>query len=406
MKIAIFHDLPSGGAKRTLYETMKRLSKKHILDVYTLDTADQDFCNLAEFSNSEFVFPFSPSKMFRSPLGRLNQLLRWRDLQRLDRLAHDIAKKIDELNYDVVLAQPCMWTQAPLVLRYLQAPSIYYCHEPPRHAYEYPVRAINEVTSWRTRMDYLDPSIRLYQKTAQRLDRLATRSASRVLVNSKFIQEQVKDLYGIEPFICYLGVDTEIFRPESNIGHDPYILSVGAIQPHKGYDFLIESFSYIDKNIRPALHLVGNMQNAGEQAALQVLANKIGVDLRIEVGINQRTLVQRYNKALFVAYAPYNEPFGLVPLEAMACGKPVVGVDEGGVKETVVHKSTGLLVERNARKFGESIQFLLQSPDLIERLGINGRRYVTENWSWEKAVDELERHLFQAAQRTYLANVS
>lgn len=398
MKIAVFHDLPSGGAKRTLYETMKRLSKKHTLDVYTLDTADNTFCNLAEFSNSEFVFHFSPAKMFRSPLGRLNQFQRWRDLQRLDLLARRIGQKVDDGKYDVVFVEPCMWTQAPLMLRYLRTPSIYYCHEPPRHAYEFPLRITKEMTGWRSRINSVDPFIRLYQKTAQRLDRLATCSANRVLVNSKFIMEQVKHIYGIDPFICYQGVDTEMFQPETGNGQEAYILSVGAIQPHKGYDFLIESFSYIDKNIRPPLHLIGNMQNIREHNVLQAYAEKHGVKLCIEVGIDQRTLVQRYNRALFVAYAPYNEPFGLVPLEAMACGKPVVGVDEGGVKETVLHKSTGLLIERNARKFGESIQFLLESPDLIEQYGRNGRKHAVKNWSWEKSVNELEQHMYQVVQ--------
>src|SRR5215218_4174163 len=98
MKIAVYHDLPSGGAKRTLYESMKRLSQHHTLDVYTLDTADQDFCNLSEYSSAEFVFHFSPSKLLPSPFGRLNQALRWMDLLRLDRLGREIAATIDRGN--------------------------------------------------------------------------------------------------------------------------------------------------------------------------------------------------------------------------------------------------------------------------------------------------------------------
>ena len=63
--------------------------------------------------------------------------------------------------------------------------------------------------------------------------------------------------------------------------------------------------------------------------------------------ITDEELVILYNKAKLVVYTPYMEPFGLVPLEAMSCGTPVVGVNEGGVMETVLNGKTGILVERN-----------------------------------------------------------
>lgn len=397
MRIAIFHDLPSGGAKRTLYEAAKRLSQHHTLDVYTLATADRSFCDLREFSNAEHVFDFAPSRLFPSPFGRLNQLQRWKDLQKLDRLARQVSQVIDAGNYDVVFAQPCKWTQAPLVLRYLRTPAIYYCHEPPRHMYESSFNIVKKQRKYRTVLNNLDPFIKLYQSTGQSFDKAATRSADLVLVNSVFTHDQVRDIYEIEPVISYHGVDTEVFFPASKNENGEYVLSVGAIQPHKGFDFLIKSFGHIDQDIRPALHLIGNMENSREQDRLQSLARENGVELHIEVGVDQQTLVRRYNEAILVAYAPYNEPFGLVPLEAMACGKPVVAVDEGGVKETVVNRSTGLLIERNPQKFGKAIQDLLNDPARIKQYGLQGRTHVMEKWSWEQSVIQLEKHLQQIA---------
>ncbi len=392
MKIAIYHNLPSGGAKRTLYEAMKRFSRRHTLDVYTLDTADKNFCDVSEFSNAEFVFHFSPAKLFRSPFGRLNQMQRWLDLLRLDRLARRIAKAIDKQGYDVVFAEPCMWTQAPLVLRYLRTPTIYYCHEPPRYLYEAAAGLAGSKMDLRRALDYIDPFLQLYRYTRQRFDRLATRAAKLVLVNSIFIRDQVRRIYRIDPVISYHGVDTDMFCPGSENGKDSYVLSVGAIQPHKGYDFLIDSFSYMDKRSRPSLHLVGNMKNSSEMDALESLAREKDVDLHIEVGIDQNTLIRKYNEAILVAYAPFNEPFGLVPLEAMACGKPVVGIREGGVKETVVDNYTGVLVDRDPRKFAEAIQRLIDDPALASQFGKNGREHVLENWSWEKSNSRLEQH--------------
>jgi glycosyltransferase involved in cell wall biosynthesis len=398
MRIAIYHDLPSGGAKRTLYESMKRLSRRHALDVYSLDTADQNFCNLREFSKEEFVFHFSPSKLFRRPFGRLNQAQRWLDLLRLDHLARKVARIIDDRKYDLVFAEPCMWTQAPLILRYLQTPAIYYCHEPPRGLYEITFRSTGGNASLRSALNAVDPFLRLYQSTAQHLDRSAVRSANLTLVNSSFIRDRVKRIYDINSTISYHGVDTEVFCSGPELGTEDYVLSVGAIHPHKGFDFLIESFSYIDRTIRPPLHLVGNMKNQSEQDFLQQLASEREVDLHIEVGVDQKTLVQKYKQSALVAYAPYNEPFGLVPLEAMACGKPVVGVAEGGIKETVIDKYTGLLVERDAQKFGQAVQSLLENRPLIAEYGRNGRQHVLEHWSWDKSVSNLERHMDQVTQ--------
>jgi glycosyltransferase involved in cell wall biosynthesis len=291
-----------------------------------------------------------------------------------------------------------MWTQAPLVLRYLKTPAIYYCHEPPRHIYESPFRGAGTRISFRSALDAVDPFIRLYRTTARRLDKSATRAAQLVLVNSIFIRDRVRQIYELESSISYHGVDTDVFCPKPRNGEKPYVLSVGAIQPHKGFDFLVESISHISEEIRPPLYLIGNMDSSREQSILHALAKEKGVDLQIEVGVDQDTLIRRYNEASLVVYAPYNEPFGLVPLEAMACGRPVVGVDEGGVKETVVDNFTGLLVDRNPQKFAEAIQLLLENPALADQYGRNGRKHVLENWSWERSAGNLEQHMYRIAQ--------
>lgn len=394
MKIAIYHNLPSGGAKRTLYETVKRLSSKHTLDVFRLSTADEEFYNLNDFFNSEYVIRFSPARLFDSPFGRLNQLQRFLDLLRLDRLARHIANQIDNGGYDVVFAQPCMWTQAPLLLKYLKTPSIYYCHELPRHLYEPLFGQAGKKSKIQKTLDTVDPFIRLYHYAGRLFDYQATRFADKVLVNSEFVCKQVMATYEIDPLVNYHGVDTDVFRPGSaNENSHNYVLSVGAIQPHKGYRFLIESIGHIDRKIRPALYLIGNMENYGERDILQSLAKEKGVDLNIYVGLDQNELVHKYNNASLVVYSPHNEPFGLVPLEAMACGTPVVSVREGGVLETVVHERTGLLIDRNAEQFGSAVQYLLTNPDLIKKYGRNGRNHVLENWSWDKSILTLTNYL-------------
>jgi len=81
----------------------------------------------------------------------------------------------------------------------------------------------------------------------------------------------------------------------------------------------------------------------------------------------------------------------------MACGTPVVGVREGGVRETVVHGETGLLVERDPRLFADAVSSLLRDPERRDDMGRQGVEYVKREWSWERSVATLERRLEEAA---------
>jgi glycosyltransferase involved in cell wall biosynthesis len=91
------------------------------------------------------------------------------------------------------------------------------------------------------------------------------------------------------------------------------------------------------------------------------------------------------------------EPFGLVPLEAMACGTPVVGVQEGGVQESILHKHTGLLVDRDPVQFAAAVQNLLSNPALASEYGRNGREHVLRHWTWDQSVAALEDFLLACA---------
>jgi glycosyltransferase involved in cell wall biosynthesis len=182
------------------------------------------------------------------------------------------------------------------------------------------------------------------------------------------------------------------------------VLSVGAIQPSKGFDFLIEAIGLLPNRIRPALRLVGNAEVNGVRAVLEAVALRHGVNLQIEIGVSQDTLVRRYNEAMLLAYVPHKEPFGLVPLEAMACGTPVVGVREGGILETVIDGVTGRLVNRSHDEFAAALTELLADPEKRRRLGEQGIAYVCERWAWNAAVANIERHLGAAAQAPRLVD--
>ncbi len=394
MRIALYHNLPSGGAKRTLTEATKRLAANHHIDVFTLGSANHEFADVRPFVSAHHIFPFQPRQLFESPFGRLNQLVRLLDLKTLTKVTRKIAAAIDRGGYDVVLAHPCRFEKSPSILTFAQTPTVYYCHEPLRHLYEpAPFRPYDDVASarrqWLNRIDPLPP---LYFNTLKQIDRRNTRNADTVLVNSEFIRASVRQIYGVEATVSYHGIDADEFHPMA-LEKQNFVLSVGSLTPLKGYDFLIESMAKLPAAGRPTLVIVSNFQNPPEKQFLQQLAEKLNVAVDFLTNISDAALVELYNRARVAVYAPLREPFGLVPLEAMACGTPVVAVREGGIPETVIHGYTGTLVPRDAAQFADAITALLENPAMAAEYGRNGRAHVLENWTWERAAHTLETHL-------------
>jgi glycosyltransferase involved in cell wall biosynthesis len=394
MRIAVYHNLLSGGAKRALAELVRRLQPAHEVDVYSLSSGNHDFADLRPFVRRHQTYHFAPLPLLDSPLGRLNQAARTLDLLRLGRLNRQIAQEIEGGQYDVAFVHPCQFEVSPSILSHLQStPAVYYCQEPLRRVHEsMPQRPYEQPATMRESLDRIDPLIRLYYGLLSRRDRRNTRRATRVLVNSQFMREAVSGIYGRDAHVSYLGVDSELFRPLP-AGKGGFVLSVGSLTPLKGYDFLIAAVGLIPAGQRPPLVIVSNFENEPERTYVEMLANQAGVDLRLLNQVDDKRLVELYNQAAVVAYAAVREPFGLVPLEAMACGTPVVAVREGGVQETVVHEETGLLVEREPAAFAAALAGLLAKPQLAERYGRRGREQVFRRWTWDEAARRAEEHL-------------
>jgi glycosyltransferase involved in cell wall biosynthesis len=398
MRIAVFHNLPSGGGKRSLFEWVSRMVNVHSVDVYSLSTADHAFCDIRPLVQKHRVYDFIPRRLFNSPLGRLNQLQRWRDLTHLDRLNRRIAEQINAGNYDVVFANTCLFTFIPPLLQYLIIPAAYYLHEPFGRGFirqiERPYLTKNDWQKW---LDRYDLMIRLYQNRLDVLQERSVHKTKRLLANSQFTLDSIRATYGVDVALCRYGVEVDSFRPLSGISRGNFVVSVGELSPRKGFDFIVESLGHISPERRPSLKLACNTIISEEREYVERLAGQYGVNLQILTRLGTDELRLLYNQARICIYAPVQEPFGLVPLEAMACGTPVIGVREGGVQESVIHEFTGLLVERDPHLFAAAIQRLLADSGLAETYGLNGREHVSRNWTWDQSAANLVAHLADCA---------
>ena len=126
----------------------------------------------------------------------------------------------------------------------------------------------------------------------------------------------------------------------------------------------------------------------------RAIARAVGVDDRVRlVGAAQRAEVPGVLRSVdVVACCPWYEPFGLVALEAMACGRPVVATAVGGVAETVDDGVTGLLVPpANAGALADAIERLARDVSLRSEMGRAGRAFVEANYRWSDNAALMER---------------
>lgn len=392
MKIAIFHNLLSGGAKRTLYEFCLRLAPQHELWVYSLSCSNQDFADVRPLVARNVIYDFTPSRMLPSPFGRVNPLLRLHDLNRLKRLYRRMAREMMAENFDLYFINPSQFENSPYLLNDLEGqPTVYFCQEPLRIVYEAsPARPYDKPESARRKfLNKIDPLPGYFRKTLQTNDREAVRSARLVLVNSQHVQANVKAIYQVDAQVNYLGVDSQFFRP-LDLPRQRAVVSVGSLTPLKGFDFLIRSLALIPADIRPPLWIVSNFTNPPERVFLSGLAQSLGVELKLFGGISDQQLVELYNQALMTVYAPVREPFGLVAIESMACGTPVIGVNDGGLTETILDGQVGRLVARDEAVFAQAVEQLLRDDNLRDQYGIQARSQVLQQWTWDAALERLK----------------
>jgi glycosyltransferase involved in cell wall biosynthesis len=384
MRIAVFHNLPSGGAKRAMVEMIRQLRQAgDTVDVLAPSTADEQFFPSRSVATSVRIWETSEAP--GSGRGRIPIPALGRRLRVVAAVQREIAHAIDSGNYDVAFVHHCRFTQSPFVLRYLETPAVYYCQEPYRLAYEARLQP-----SLQVRLRLWSPVIGI-----ARMDRANIGAADRILANSFYSRESILRAYGLDSSVVYLGVDTQTFRPASAApGREAYVISVGALASFKGHRHVVRSLGLIPSQRRPSLIVVADRSAAGEEAALADLAASLDVEVQIKTGVNDAELVRLYQGARLAVCASELEPFGLVALEAAACGTPVVAIREGGFRETVDPGVTGLLVDdRRPESLAAAMEDLLNDETRRSRLGAAGVQAVRERWTWQHTGERLREHL-------------
>jgi D-inositol-3-phosphate glycosyltransferase len=238
----------------------------------------------------------------------------------------------------------------------------------------------------------------------------------RITVSTEHERDALRRLYGLAPQklrIVPCGVDLEAFTPGSAAerraarqvlapGQAPTLLCVGRLDPIKGLDLLLESVARLRTQAR-LIMVGGDPAGDPEVERLRARAEELGIAERVAFpgAVPQEELPRYYRAADAVVVTSRYESFGLVAVEALACGTPVVAAQVGGLPSILHEGTNGLLVRwRSPQAFAERLDELLGDEALRARLAANARPSV-ERFDWRHIGDEV-RLMYQqltAAER-------
>ncbi len=409
LRIAVWHNLPSGGGKRLLHDHVAGLlARGHHVESWCPSSADQSYLPLSGICR-ESVLPLRPPSVApRSLLPRPFYPVRLMSdrLAAMDEHCRLCAEQIDAGRFDVLFGNACMRFRTTPIARHIRLPALLYAQEPYRALYEAlpdaPWAALPPATSGRWSLKNLKRVVRdLAARQAMRIqvrEEVANAAAfDRILVNSSFSRESVLRAYGLESRVCRPAVDLRRFRPTGE-ARGSFAIAVGGLDILKGSERAILALAAVPESARPPLVWVGNFADEEYAAKVRRLAAESKVSFDLKVRVSDDELVSLLSRARMMIYTPRLEPFGLAPLEANACGTPVVGIAEGGLRETIEDGVTGLLApDADPAALGALVQRFAASPSLADEMGRAARAHVERKWGLERAIDELERHLGEVA---------
>lgn len=214
--------------------------------------------------------------------------------------------------------------------------------------------------------------------------------------------------------LLYPGVDTHLFVPAARDpevrarlgwGDRPVILTAGRLQQRKGHDRMIRALHGVRRTVPDVLYAI--VGDGPERQALHDLVARegLGAHVRFHGEANDRVLIQCYQQCdLFVLpnrqIGSDLEGFGIVLLEAQACGKPVIAGASGGTMETMRAPETGRVIPcDDPRELMEPVIELLTNDDRRARMGASARRWAVERFDWDSLSDQAQRHFAEVGPR-------
>jgi starch synthase len=260
------------------------------------------------------------------------------------------------------------------------------------------------------------------------IERTALEMADAIVAVSGETKRDIERLFEVDPNhvrVIHNGIDLEEYRRVDSTDalkrhginpDEPYLLFVGRITRQKGIVYLVRAIQFMTPGFQIVLcagapdtpEIAIEMQKAIEQAK----SERLDI-IWIEEMVDRNAVIELYSHAAVFCCPSIYEPFGIINLEAMACGTAVVASAVGGIKEVVVDRETGFLVpleqmkespfeplnpEKFSRDLAGKINQLMKDRQLREKFGKAGRKRVEEKFSWS-TIAQKTKALYETLKR-------
>jgi glycosyltransferase involved in cell wall biosynthesis len=373
MRVAIIHDwlVTLGGAERVL---------EQVLCIYP----EADLYSLIDFlpdNQREFILNKKATTSFlqKFPLARK----KYRSYLPFMPIA---IEQFDLSDYDLIVS--ISHAVAKGVLKTPKQLHICYCHTPIRYAWDLQQQYLKETKLNQGIRGMIAKAILHYIRI---WDQSSVHRVNHFIAISQHIVKRIKNVYGSNSTVIYPPVDTEKFYVGNK--KEEFFLTASRMVPYKRIDLVVETFSQL------GLPLVV----IGDGPDFRKVKKKAKKNVELLGYQSDSVLTEYLQKARAFVFAA-KEDFGILPVEAQACGTPVIAYGEGGALETVIENKTGIFfkeqtveslaeaigkfekvqnkfnpheIRKNAESFNKN-RFKREFKELVEQL-INGRRYVEEN---------------------------
>ena len=219
---------------------------------------------------------------------------------------------------------------APLAISGINAQRhVMYCHSPPRFLYDQREYFLKQLPAWQR------PFLKCFMAYFQPRYEAAVKNMDVVIANSENVRQRIQKYLNRDAIVIHPPCDVEKFKW---LGQGDYYLSTARLDPLKRVDLIVQAFGKMpDKRL---IVTSGGPELPRLREMAKGFSNIIFTDW-----LDEAKMLDLIGNAIATIYIPHDEDFGMSPVESMAAGKPVIGVAEGGLCETVIHGETGLLLD-------------------------------------------------------------
>ena len=331
MKVAIFHDYLDcigGGEKVAL--TIARILKA---DFITTDV-DKDVIDKLGFNDINII--------------SLGETIKFPPLKQIS-ASYKFARADFSKKYDLFILS----TGWSVFAAKKHRPNFYYCHSPVRVFFD-----LYEI--FKKRQNFVKkPFFILWVHLHRYLLKRYIKHVEKFLCNSENTKRRVKRYYNRDAVVLYPYVDCSKYKYKKN---GDFWLSVNRLYPEKRVELQIEVFKKLPNE---KLLIIGGYAKGDHAEKYAERFRGLPENIEIKDQVSEKELIDLYGNCKSFITTALDEDFGVTPLEAMAAGKPVVAVNEGGYRETVINGKTGKLIKADIDEIARA----------VKEISINPRKY-------------------------------